>query len=97
MMNDGNSFSATVVDLLGLQAARLTNFRGKPPVALLSFRFEPNESYAVTNIAVTQEQAIRLRDDLNQLLTAEESWLYTEDAFNVREEAPFDIDLPDDE
>ena len=94
MTNNGDNFTASVVDLLGLQAARLTNYSGNPPVALLSLRFEPAESYTVRNIALTQQQAIRLSDDLNQLLTVEGSWLYTEDAFHVLEESPFEIDLP---
>lgn len=92
MTDIGGHFNTSVVELLAIQPARLTNFKGKPPVALLTFRFEPTESYAVRNIALTQQQCIRLRDDLNLLLTDTLSWLFTEQALQVREESPFDFE-----
>lgn len=46
MTDIGGHFNTSVVELLAIQPARLTNFKGKPPVALLTFRFEPTESYA---------------------------------------------------
>ena len=95
-MTDGGHFNVTVADLLGVQPARLLNTEGKPPVALLAFRLEPSESYDMTNIALAQEQCIRLRDDLNLLLTSENSWLYTESAFQVREDSPIEFELKTD-
>ena len=95
-MTDGGHFNVTVADLLGVQPARLLNTEGKPPVALLAFRLEPSESYDMTNIALAQEQCIRLRDDLNLLLTSENSWRYTESAFQVREDSPIEFELETD-
>jgi hypothetical protein len=89
---DGH-FNTSVVDLMAIQPARLTNTEGRPSVALLTFRLEPSESYAVRNIALTQQQCIRLRDDLNLLLTDTSSWLFTEEALHVREESPIEFDF----
>ena len=88
-MQDGGYFKVGVADLLGIQPARLSDVEGKPPVALITLRLQPGETYSVSNIALTQKQCIRLRDDLNLLLTDKGSWLYTEDALEVRSEQPF--------
>ena len=77
---DGTRFTATVADYLGIQAAKLTNLKGTPPCGLVTFRLTPNESLAASNIALTHQQCLRLRDDLNSLLTDPDSWLFTEDA-----------------
>ena len=93
MTDERNNFSVNVAEYLGVQPARLTNVESKPPVALLTLRLIPAESWECRNVALTQRQCIRLRDDLNLLLTDRTSWLYTEDALEVREEAPVEIEI----
>ena len=93
MTDETNNFSVNVAEYLGVQPARLTNFESKPPVALLTLRLIPSESWECRNVALTQSQCIRLRDDLNLLLTDETSWLYTEDASKIRDEPPFEVEI----
>lgn len=80
MNDEGARFNANVAELLSIQAARLTNLNGTPPVALLSFRMNPSDSWSHENIAITQEQCLRLRNDLHRLLTDSDSWLHSDEA-----------------
>ena len=74
-------FATTLVDYLGVQCAKLFNLKRQPIVAQLTFRMNPTESAAPTNIAMTPEQLLRLRNDINTLLHDPATWLYNaEDA-----------------
>ncbi|MEZ6126859.1 MAG: hypothetical protein R3C49_27395 [Planctomycetaceae bacterium] len=69
-------FTANVVDYLAIQAAKMFHATGKPVVGLLTFRLNPAESLASTNLAMTRQQLIRLRDDIDSLISDPESWLH---------------------
>ncbi len=51
-------------ELLSVSAGKMS---GRPK-AILTFRLFPDASFAALNIAISKEQAIRLRDDLNYVL-----------------------------
>ena len=45
---------------------------GRLPAVVFAVRTDPINSFAATDVAISKEQAIRLRDDLNSLLEAEQ-------------------------
>lgn len=45
---------------------------GRLPAVVISVRADPSNSFEVTDVAISREQAIRLRDDLNSLLETEQ-------------------------
>lgn len=66
--------SAPLIEFMGIQPARDADDK---IVAVITFRFSPAVSFSAKNYCLTQLQAIRLRDDLDSLLTTPSSWLYT--------------------
>ena len=54
MTDESNNFAVNVAEYLGVQPARLTNVESKPPVALLTLRLVPTESWECRNFALTQ-------------------------------------------
>lgn len=62
--NQGGKTTSNNAEYLSVTAGR--NYK-KMPVAVLTFRPNPDESFAHFNLTITKEQAIRLRDDLNYL------------------------------
>lgn len=46
------------------------------PVALVTFRPDPEECLDRATIMLTQEQVVRMRDTLDRFLNDKESWLY---------------------
>lgn len=67
--------NAPIIEFLGIQPARDADDK---LVAVLTFRFSPAVSFAAKNYCLTQLQAIRLRDDLDSLLTTPTSWLFVQ-------------------
>ncbi len=57
----GGETSAFDAEYLAASAGKM---EGRPKV-ILTFRLTPEASFAAVNIAISNEQAIRLRDDLN--------------------------------
>lgn len=59
-----------IVELLGVEAATLTNPEqtAAAPVVFLTFRPEPHESWRSFSFPVSLQQAIRLRNDLTEVL-----------------------------
>ncbi len=59
-----------IVELLGVEAATLTNPEqtAAAPVVFLTFRPEPHESWRSFSFPVSLQQAVRLRNDLTELL-----------------------------
>ena len=74
-------FDVTVIEILSLVPARIT-VEGKDgvsedqPVGIMTIRLAPKHRWDSANIAITQSQLVRLRDDINDLLSHPESWLY---------------------
>ena len=64
---------APIVEYLGCQPAR----NDQSVLAVLTFRLSPATSFAGSNFSLSPAQAIRLRDDLESLLTNPDSWLFT--------------------
>ena len=67
------SFNAPLIECLAVQPGRDA---ANQPVAVLTIRFLPSVSFKSHDFCLTQSQAVRLRDDLNSLLTTAESWLF---------------------
>lgn len=63
-MSAANNIMAHDSQLLAVSAGKMEG-RAK---AILTFRLFPDASFAALNIAISKEQAIRLRDDLNYVL-----------------------------
>lgn len=63
----------TPVEVLSVTVAKI----GDKPVALLAVRLTPNSSFIVDTLAITREQADRLRQDLNRVLDNPDSWMFT--------------------
>lgn len=59
-----------IVELLGVEAATLTNPEqtAAAPVVFLTFRPEPHESWRSFSFPVSLQQAVRLRNDLTEVL-----------------------------
>jgi hypothetical protein len=59
-----------IVELLGVEAAMLTNAEQTvgTPVVFLTFRPEPNQNWQSFSFPVSLRQAARLRDDLTGVL-----------------------------
>lgn len=64
---------APLIEYLGIQPARDA---ADQTVAVLTFRFLPAFSFVSQNVSLTKAQAVRLRDDLQSLMTEPDSWLY---------------------
>ena len=56
------------VEVLSCVPAKLCSV----PTVVLSVRADPRNRFGVTDVAISRAQAIRLRDDLNSLLEAEQ-------------------------
>ena len=59
-----------IVELLGVEAATLTNPEqtAAAPVVFLTFRPEPHDSWRSFSFPVSLEHAMRLRNDLTEVL-----------------------------
>ena len=68
--------TANVAEFMSISAARLHRTPGKPAVGQLTFRLNPGESHAPTNMLLTKSQLLRLRNDINLLLHDPEGWLF---------------------
>ncbi len=75
-MSNGE-LNLTVIEYLGIQAARLT--ATNHPVALVTLRLDPGTSFTPTNGGILKPQLIRFRNDIDALLNDDESWLYEPD------------------
>ena len=64
---------APLVEYLGVQPARDA---ADQIVAVLTFRFLPAFSFVSQNVSLSKAQVIRLRDDLQSLLSTPDSWLF---------------------
>ena len=67
------TLDAPLIEYLGIQPARDANDR---IVAVLTFRFLPAFSFVSQNFSLTKAQALRLRADLDSLVTDPNSWLF---------------------
>lgn len=59
-----------IVELLGVEAATLTNPEqtAAAPVVFLTFRPEPHDSFRSFSFPVSLQHAVRLRNDLTEVL-----------------------------
>ncbi len=73
--NFDQTINAPIIEYLGCQPAR----NKKAVFAIISIRFAPATTFASRTYALTQAQVIRLRDDLDALLTTPGSWLLAEE------------------
>ena len=64
---------APLIEYLGIQPARYADDR---IVAVLTFRFLPAFSFVSQNVSLSKAQALRLRADLDSLMTDPSSWLF---------------------
>ena len=74
--SDPNQFDQNlmvpIIEYLGMQPARSDE---DGVLAVISVRFDPTRSFNTRDFCLTQAQALRLRDDLDRLLTTPDSWL----------------------
>lgn len=82
------NFQVNVIEILSLVPARILveNKDGASedqPVGIMTIRLAPKQRWDFANIAITQNQLVRLRDDINDLLRHPESWLHLPNDGNV--------------
>jgi len=67
-----------LLEILALERARLTleGPQNGQPVCILTVRPDPETNLAPVVLMFSQEQAVRLRDTLNDFLNDKNSWLY---------------------
>ena len=65
--------SAPVIEYLGMQPARSDE---GDILAMISVRFDPTRFFKHRTFCITQAQALRLRNDLDHLLSTPDSWLF---------------------
>ncbi|PQO27634.1 hypothetical protein C5Y96_19090 [Blastopirellula marina] len=75
------NFDVTIIEILSLVPARISGedkdeFSEDQPVGIMTIRLAPQHRWDSANVAITQSQLVRLRDDINDLLNHPESWLY---------------------
>ena len=70
MERRNESGTLPIVELLGVEAATLTNPEqtAAAPVVFLTFRPEPRENWRSFSFPVSLQHAIRMRNDLNEVL-----------------------------
>lgn len=70
MTGGSDSGTLPIVELLGVEAAILTNAEqtAEAPVVLITVRPEPHNSWRSVSFPLSWRQAERLRDDLTELL-----------------------------
>ena len=70
MANGNENGTLPIVELLAVEAATLTNPEqtAAAPVVFLTFRPEPHESFRSFSFPVSLQHAVRLRNDLTEVL-----------------------------
>ncbi len=68
----GQLLSAPLIEYLACQPAR----DASQVLAILTFRFVPACSFISHNFSLTKAQVMRLRDDLNSVVSDPDSWLF---------------------
>ena len=70
MESESNNGTLPIVELLGVEAATLTNSEQTvaAPVVFLTFRPEPHQTWRSFSFPVSLQHAVRLRNDLAHLL-----------------------------